>query len=555
MRMLLVSTYEKDTRSFIKPQGGQIFVKKYLEINNKNINVDIIDPQIDNLDYVKKKFKEHYDYLGFYCTYPTVLNTAELINEAYKCNPNAVYILGGSGVSFPDILSICYADIVIYGEGEKIISNITDIVKSRDDLVKKKDLVSEIHGKFMVNAVSLGSIYYGKTSVGCDNICGTEDLNMIIPINDWEVRLHKKYELWTHNMLQHTYGFPIFISRGCASMGCNFCSSYDWFRSKKGVRYCSVEVAYQLICDIFSKMPNVDEILFEDDNLLSNREWAVSFFDMLKEGIDNGQIKQECKYIIKTRVDLIDEEIIGKLLQLGEIQINVGVESYTENVLYELNKTQNATKYLRLVDKIFDYYAKYGVHFHCYMIFFTPESLMQDLLTTIRLAIRFLCAGIEISCYDSLLVFPGCTFDKRWQEDKRTVNWISVKNPLYFSSIYSEDEKNKRKIEESVELPYDFLIQDKSVNEIYVKSSKVFNWLYSYYWEKYNWKASTSFRIAIVKVLTYLIVINVSSSDITIKQNCAEQIDKLINVIENLPQEKKENMSCDEQVKKFDMLG
>ena len=69
------------------------------------------------------------------------------------------------------------------------------------------------------------------------------------------------------------------------------------------------------------------------------------------------------------------------------------------------------------------------------MIFFTPESLMQDLLTTIRLAIRFLCAGIEISCYDSLLVFPGCTFDKRWQEDKRTVNWISVKNPLYFSSI------------------------------------------------------------------------------------------------------------------------
>ena len=30
MRMLLVSTYEKDTRSFIKPQGGQIFVKKYL---------------------------------------------------------------------------------------------------------------------------------------------------------------------------------------------------------------------------------------------------------------------------------------------------------------------------------------------------------------------------------------------------------------------------------------------------------------------------------------------------------------------------------------------
>lgn len=554
MRMLLTASYEKNSRSFIKPQGGQVFIKKYLEINN-DIQVDIIDPQIDNLNFVKNKFRENYDYFGFYCTYPTIINTSELINEAYKYNSQAVFILGGPGVMYPDILSICYADVVIYGEGEKIISELVNLITCKKDLETKKEMIQAIRGNFMINVISNGNIYYGNSIYGCDNICEPEDLNSIIPLSDWEVDLHKKYEIWTENMLQHTYGFPIYISRGCASLGCNFCSSFEWFRSRKGVRYCSEDTAYNLIYDIFQKMPKVKEILFEDDNLLSNRKWALAFFDMIYKGLERGEIKKGCRYIIKTRVDLIDEEIIEKLICLGDVQINVGVETYSENVLYELNKTKDAKKYLNLVDTIFEYQEKYKVQFHCYMIFFTPNSSMSDLMATINLAINLLCAGIEISCYDSLLVFPGCKFDEKWKEDRETVNWVEVNNSLYNANIYSEEEIKRRNITEKVELPYNFVIKDKRVREIYEKSSKVYKWLFFYYREKFQWKVNTSYRIAIIKVLAYSIVINININDSGINKKITQQIKQLIDVISKMSSEQKENMSCEAHVKDFDRMG
>ena len=545
--LLLVSTFENVSRSFIKPQGGQIFIKKYLEIHHPDLEVDIVDPQIETVEKVIEKFHKSYTYIGFYCTYPTLINTAKLIIEAYKYNPDSVYFLGGPGVSYDKVYQICYADIIIYGEGEKIISDLINVIWDRDDLSKKKELIKNIAGSFCVNCIKNQDTYIGKSSC-LTNICNKSDLNTIIPLSDWEIKLHKKYENWTSEQLNHVYGFPVFLSRGCASLGCKFCSSFSWFKSEFGVRYCDVSVAYKLIKDINHQMLYVSEILFEDDNLLSNTEWFQMFVQMLIEGINAGEINRNNRYIIKSRLDLLNHNVIEKLSKIGKVQINVGIETYSENILIELNKTKDPKAYIKKVNDIFKYKKLYHIKFHCYMIFFTPKTKVNDLIKSIYLASRFLLNGIEISCYDSLLVFPGSKYDKEWKNDNSMVNWVKYINPLHDSDIYTTHLKNELNIDKEIYMPYDFVINDKEVKFIYDKSQKIFKWLFKFYSEAFNWKVRTSFRIAFVKVLSYVIIIIIQ--DINLKQriNFINLLRKLAKQITILSDDAVENMACDDTV-------
>ena len=89
---------------------------------------------------------------------------------------------------------------------------------------------------------------------------------------------------------------------------------------------------------------------------------------------------------------------------------------------------------------------------------------------------------------------------------------------------------------------------DKEVKFIYDKSQKIFKWLFKFYSEAFNWKVRTSFRIAFVKVLSYVIIIIIQ--DINLKQriNFINLLRKLAKQITILSDDAVENMACDDTV-------
>lgn len=547
-RLLLISTYEDNIRSFIKPQGGQVFIKKYLELYNEDIEINIIDPQIDDKKLVREYLKRNYDYYGFYCTFPTILNTIELMKNAYKYNPDAILILGGPGAVYTEIFQISPVDIVISGEGEKVISNLLAILKTKDDIASHISQLEYLDGDYKIRYRKDGKIYFfEKKSTSYTYLCREKDLDEIIPLADWEINLHQKYINWTSIMLDHNYGFPIFLSRGCTSIGCKFCSSYNWFKSTKGVRVCSAQVAYNLIKDINNKMPYIKEILFEDDNFFADESWLNKFVSLISEGINKKELRSNYRFIIKCRLEVLTEEWIEKLINIGVSQFNIGVESCSKKVLYEINKTYDANNYIKKINNIFEWKKKYNVDFHCYMIFFTPKTELEDFLKSVEMATQFIINGIEISCYDSLLAFPGSKYEEEWEKNHDFVNWIEIKNPMYEKEDHSESDLflgDFGLLPKYIELPINFRVKDQFIAQIYEKSKRKYNDIYNYFSKKMKWKTNTSYRIAVVKLYSYICILLSEKINCEIKQkleNLESQIVKLINISGDRIVE---NMSC-----------
>lgn len=511
-RILLVATYEKKSRSFLKPQGGQISIRKYLERKMKEqVFIEITDPQIDGVNNTREVIKEQWDFIGFYTTYPTLLNSIELMECARMYNDESIIIVGGPGAYYKRIFDISPADIIIEGEGEKAMEYIIQSC-SENKLDKKtaESICKQISGisiRIIEPQVHIIKSYHICRE--CNLICGNTELNNLMLMTEWERELHKKYIKWTKENLNHIYGFPVFFVRGCASIGCKFCSSYNAFSSKKGIRVCDAKVAFELIKQISRIFPECTDILVEDDNFLSNIYWVKEFCRYVIDAKANGDISSKIEFIVKTRVDQINEENLTLLKKIGVKQLNVGIESVSESVLLELNKTNNVEQYLLCTRTLINKIKSYDIKIHCYLIFFTPNSTLNDFIDNIEFTCLLLYNKMEVSCYSTLLAFPGSNYEKDWEEKPEIVHWKTVRNPLYNSSRH-EIIENKFKHETYSFLPYEIdmpeymEINDKCLRKIYEKVEKDFDKLWDIYAVKKDWKVRTSYRSTYLRVLLYI---------------------------------------------------
>ena len=341
--------------------------------------------------------------------YRSYLADTRSIVETVKRRSRATIVVGGATFSlFPEEL-MRYLEVPygVAGDGEESFPLLVRHLQGKGDL-------SSIPG-----------------------ICYREGTRVIVSpparIRDFSGLPFPAYDLVdTHkysNLLACTsQSVVIMTSRGCPQR-CAFCdmrrTTYR-FRSPANIME---EIK-------FWTQRGVKEFFIQDDNFTINRARTIEFCKLLIEA------NLGIAYKISSRVDYLDDEIMGYLKSSGCYSIYFGVESGSQRVLNHLEKgiTVEQTK------DVFRIARKHGIDRCAYIMIGCPSEEKADIEMTMRLVkdIRpehlhcSVCAPMPRTYLYQKLLNEGLITHDYWLEFARNPD-PSFRTP-FFSQFFSSDE-------------------------------------------------------------------------------------------------------------------
>jgi radical SAM superfamily enzyme YgiQ (UPF0313 family) len=216
--------------------------------------------------------------------------TKEIIS-AVKTKNNYV-VVGGKSLNETALLFEPYVDSIMLGEGESFISVVIDDI-AKNQLKK----------------------YYGSRDF-------LSDISHL-PIPRYDLIDRKR----------HSFIFPVEATRGCVN-SCTYCYIASWSKCRYRTR--PVE---DVVRDITAlKKMHVKHILFVDDNICADRQYALSLFKALKPL----RIKWICQI---TASAIIDKELMTAAAESGLMAVTIGFESLSKKNLASVNKPNNPDLY------------------------------------------------------------------------------------------------------------------------------------------------------------------------------------------------------------------
>lgn len=184
-------------------------------------------------------------------------------------------------------------------------------------------------------------------------------------------------------------------SRGC-QYHCNFCTAFKVFTRRPRMR--SIENVLAEIEELVTKY-KVDEIFFEDDQLIAKQRRASELFDAMAKQFNviwdtpNGVAPW-----------LLNEEVIAKMKVAGCYRVNLAIESGSQ---YVLDKIINKPVKLQKVPEIVRLIRKYGMEVGTFLVVGNIGKGGVESLEQMRESFRF-CRKIGVSPHASLLTaYPG----------------------------------------------------------------------------------------------------------------------------------------------------
>ena len=260
------------------PLMGPIYIGTILKKDGHDVTV--YNENMKAIDYNRIKDS---DVLGLSMMTSTAPRGYEIAQRFRQLNPNGRIIIGGSHATFVPEEAAEYADHVVTGEGEFIVS----------DLVK-----------------------YGSNE---KIIAGSPVKNLDdLPFPDFTIidGFNKRMEFT-----------PVSTSRGCP-FDCIFCSVTAMFGRK--YRFRSTESVIEELSRFEHR-----RIFFYDDNFHANRKRTI---DLLEKMIEH---KITPKWIAQARVEVAqDEEMVKLMAKANCSQLCIGFESLKPEVLESYNKKQ-----------------------------------------------------------------------------------------------------------------------------------------------------------------------------------------------------------------------
>ena len=186
-----------------------------------------------------------------------------------------------------------------------------------------------------------------------------------------------------HMKPYHEYlGVPIASllgSRGC-SYRCHFCSITSWHRMCGGavLRMRAPERVAEEIAALWAD--GVRIFNFTDDNfILPNRRLMLERLDRLERALSERGVGR-IAFATKARPDEIDEEMLGRLKDLGLFRLFLGIEAGTARSLAQLGRTQcheDNERALAICNEM-------GVHACFNLLLWNPDSRLEDIALNVE---------------------------------------------------------------------------------------------------------------------------------------------------------------------------
>jgi len=199
-----------------------------------------------------------------------------------------------------------------------------------------------------------------------------------------------------------TWGY-IIAMRGCPH-NCVFCSEVMRVSVGKKLRKRSPAS----VADEFEhlELQGVNIISFQDDSFSAHRGFV---HEICNELIAR---KSKIPWMARVRVDEIDYELLKLMKQAGCIMLGIGVESGSQRIIDDMNKTTKTKPWSQLCNQAFCWTRELGIGTNAFYVIGNPTETPHEIEQTIQLAQKLNSDSIQVHFYTP---YPG---SKAWERYK-----------------------------------------------------------------------------------------------------------------------------------------
>ena len=329
----------------VYPPLGLLYTSSYIKQQGRHW-VDIIDCQAEEINHAEcaeRVVELKPDLVGLTAMTFTLVDCKLVIQEIRKRLPNVPIVVGGPHTAiFPEETlnpKGLGADYVIVGEGEITLNEFaTDLEmgKVKGKIYRQANFIKEL-----------------------------DDL----PFADYDaVDINNYYSV----LAEETPSVTLFTSRGCP-FSCAYC---DRPALGKGFR---PQGAKRVVDEMESlEKRGAKEIFFYDDTFSVSMKRVNEICD------DIISRKLKIKWDIRTRVNVVNEELLKKMKIAGCERIHFGVESGNPRIVRTMNKGVS----IKQVEDAFDICHRIGIKTLAYFMMGNPGETLDDVKDTLRLSQR-----------------------------------------------------------------------------------------------------------------------------------------------------------------------
>lgn len=356
-KVLLINLWNtlKYFGSFVPHENlGLAYILKYLK--NKKCDCELYDPTYDNFNLIENDLslmKDEYLLIGISLHEHNYELLTKIIPLLRKKFPSAHITLGGLFATFHDekLLSDKNSpDSIIRGEGEESFYMLYKSLREGNSEWKNSQALS-INEDGVIK----------RNPVGCRLEFGEFGFPDRIFV--------EKYKLKKIHMN---------ATRGCSRF-CSFCSAVRFTNMLDGpkIKLRSAEDIAEEIIDLYEKYYPFRKIEFVDDNFLANEECKQRARKFAQILIDK---KVKIPFRVDFCVDDVDYELLDLLKKAGLVEVLIGVESFSDNVLKLYNKTITTKQILKSIEIL----NKLNIHTRLAWIMFNPYITLDDIRKNLK---------------------------------------------------------------------------------------------------------------------------------------------------------------------------
>lgn len=329
-----------------------------------------------------------------------------------RVNPEIITIAGGphTTVCPEEVLRDPYCDLIISGEAEESFKELIVAINGSGDTASINGLGWKRAGQLHINSKE-------KLIANLDSITFPAYHLM---------DLERYFGLSESHGVRHRKRFaPIITSRGCPAE-CVFCSAHKvWGRHYRVRSVNNVLREMRLLKDVY----DIEEIMFEDDNVTANPKRAKELFRRM--------VEEKFDFLWDTPngvgVWAMDEEMIDLMKASGCIKLNFPVESGSQQVLDSIIR-----KPLKLekVKRLMQYCRKIDLETGMFLVAGMPGEKIEDIWKSFRFAAECRSYSPHISVatpYPGSKLFDDCIknnyFARDFSLDDLFIKSFMIKTP------------------------------------------------------------------------------------------------------------------------------